>query len=187
MITVGELFLIFLILIVISIGCVLWDTLRKKRLSAERAQRITEIQQSAVHQQMSEAVGNFHREVDALQNNFIAHCDILRVQNQFQTVYTYFTRLPTGYSFEKNEQTFLDTYSHLDSRVDTWNKEFIARELESTNDFFANIDGKSLAVLQRTAAITDEDNLHVVAGAGNGKTLTICGKVRYLIEKTGSS
>jgi len=181
--TVGELFLIFLVLIVISIGCILWDTRRKKRLSFERAQRITEIKQNTVHQQMSESVGNFHREIDVLRNNFIAHRDFLRIQDQFQKVYTYFTRLPRWYPFEKGERAFLDTYAHLNSCVGTWNKEFIAKELESTNEFFANIDGKSLDIQQRTAAITDEDNTLIVAGAGSGKTLTICGKVRYLIEE----
>lgn len=181
--TAGELFLIFFALIIISIGCILWNTRRTKRLASERAQRITEIQQSTVHQQMSESVGNFHCEIEALRNNFIAHRDLLRIQDQFQNVYTYFTRLPPWYPFGKNERTFLDTYAHLDSCVGKWNKMFVEKELEATNEFFANIEGKSLDVQQRTAAITDEDNLLVVAGAGSGKTLTICGKVRYLIER----
>ena len=36
---------------------------------------------------------------------------------------------------------------------------------------------------QRTAIITDEDNNLVIAGAGSGKTTTIVGKVKYIIDR----
>ena len=38
---------------------------------------------------------------------------------------------------------------------------------------------------QREAVITDELSTLVVAGAGSGKTLTICGKVEYLLKEKG--
>ena len=52
------------------------------------------------------------------------------------------------------------------------------------NEYFDNIEGKSLDDQQRTALITDEYSNLIVAGAGSGKTLTIIGKVKYLIEKS---
>jgi DNA helicase-4 len=36
---------------------------------------------------------------------------------------------------------------------------------------------------QRTAIITDEDNNLIIAGAGSGKTTTIVGKVKYIIDR----
>ena len=49
--------------------------------------------------------------------------------------------------------------------------------------FFDDINGKSLDAEQRKAILKPERRSLVVAGAGSGKTLTICGKVKYLIEK----
>ena len=40
---------------------------------------------------------------------------------------------------------------------------------------------------QRTAVITDEYSNLIIAGAGSGKTLTILGKVKYLIENKNIS
>ena len=36
---------------------------------------------------------------------------------------------------------------------------------------------------QRTAIITDEDDNLIIAGAGSGKTTTIVGKFKYIIDR----
>ena len=51
------------------------------------------------------------------------------------------------------------------------------------DSFFDDIYGKKLDKYQRKAIINNDKYLLVVAGAGSGKTLTIIGKVKYLIEK----
>ena len=61
------------------------------------------------------------------------------------------------------------------------NKLFIKNEIK--NKLFSNINGYSLDKEQRTAIVTDEINTLIVAGAGSGKTLTMIGKIRYLVEK----
>jgi DNA helicase-4 len=78
---------------------------------------------------------------------------------------------------------FLDTYSDMKSKVSKWNEEYVKRELEANKELFDNIDGKSLDSQQRIAVVTDEDHNLILAGAGSGKTLTISGKVKYLIDR----
>ena len=51
------------------------------------------------------------------------------------------------------------------------------------DSFFDNINGCSLDESQRKIIVDDSNNLLVIAGAGSGKTLTIVGKIKYLIEK----
>ncbi len=71
-------------------------------------------------------------------------------------------------------------FDELESFVEVWNQSFIEKESEEKAPFFAKIDGKFLDEQQRAAAVTDEINTLVIAGAGSGKTLTIIGKVLYL-------
>ncbi len=47
---------------------------------------------------------------------------------------------------------------------------------------FNNINGKSLDIEQKTAILKDETSVLTIAGAGSGKTLTICGKLKYLLN-----
>ena len=64
-----------------------------------------------------------------------------------------------------------------------YNQKFIQDELQTYHNFFSNIEGRALDLQQRTAIITDEDNNLVIAGAGSGKTTTIVGKVKYIIDR----
>ena len=51
------------------------------------------------------------------------------------------------------------------------------------DSFFDNINGYSLDSNQRKIMLDKTKNILVVAGAGSGKTLTMIGKIKYLIEK----
>ncbi len=51
------------------------------------------------------------------------------------------------------------------------------------DSFFDDIYGKKVDKYQRKVIIDDSKELLVVAGAGSGKTLTIVGKVKFLIER----
>lgn len=65
------------------------------------------------------------------------------------------------------------------------NEEFKAAELAACEAMLSDIDGKSLDAQQRDAVVTDEYNNLVIAGAGSGKTLTVVGKIKYLVERRG--
>lgn len=81
------------------------------------------------------------------------------------------------YSFNKHDR--------LDSIVEELNNAYF--EEFSQNKLFDDVNGRSLDNEQRKAVLTDEKSVLVVAGAGSGKTLTICGKVEYLLNEIGVS
>ncbi len=70
----------------------------------------------------------------------------------------------------------------INTKLNKLNKAFIEKELKQYKELFDNIDGKSLDKQQRMAIVMDESHNLVVAGAGSGKTLTILGKVLYLLK-----
>lgn len=64
--------------------------------------------------------------------------------------------------------------------IENHNEKFIKRHLSDT--VFDNVNGKSLDNEQRRAILCNSKSNLTIAGAGSGKTLTICGKVKYLLE-----
>lgn len=77
------------------------------------------------------------------------------------------------YDFSKLEKIDNLIAIHNDNYVKNHKKDLI----------FSNIGGKSLDEEQREAILRDEKANLVIAGAGSGKTLTICGKVKFLLER----
>lgn len=63
------------------------------------------------------------------------------------------------------------------------NERYVDSELALASDLLNDIDGKRLDDQQRLAVIVDEKSNLVIAGAGSGKTLTLVGKVKYLVER----
>ena len=53
------------------------------------------------------------------------------------------------------------------------------------DNFFNNINGYKLDNQQQNAILNAKTHSLIVAGAGSGKTLTLVGKIKYLIEKKG--
>ena len=74
-----------------------------------------------------------------------------------------------------------EKHTDLEETAKTHNAEYLEREKH--NHLFDAINGHSLDEEQRKAVLTDENSVLVVAGAGSGKTLTICGKVEYLLKE----
>jgi DNA helicase IV len=71
---------------------------------------------------------------------------------------------------------------NLTERKKLSNLNYINKERINLEDFFSDIEGKALDNQQIEAVLKDEINNLVVAGAGSGKTITIIGKIKYLIE-----
>lgn len=64
------------------------------------------------------------------------------------------------------------------------NKQFVRTELENNKLYFDHVLGSyPLDPQQRDSIVKLEDNCLVIASAGSGKTSTIVGKAKYLVEK----
>ncbi len=80
----------------------------------------------------------------------------------------------------REERIFLKKYRNIDKYINGSNNDFIDENVN--NILFDNINGYKLDYNQRKAILIDEINTLVIAGAGCGKSLTIIGKIYYLIE-----
>jgi DNA helicase-4 len=90
----------------------------------------------------------------------------------------------TGYySKEVRVARFNHIFQDFHKFAKEYNLEFIESQKAKFKDYFDDVEGKKLDDQQRNAVITDEYSNLIIAGAGSGKTLTILGKVKYLIEK----
>ena len=80
-------------------------------------------------------------------------------------------------------QIFEERFLRFNDYCRDCNHRFVIREKEVCKRLFDNIEGRALDEQQRTCIVKDEINNIVVAGAGSGKTTTIVGKVKYLLER----
>ena len=84
----------------------------------------------------------------------------------------------------EEEKNLLNLYKDIESKRKTQNKEFIQRELTINKTYFDTVLGQyPLDPQQRDSIVKLEDNCLVIASAGSGKTSTILGKAKYLVEK----
>ena len=77
----------------------------------------------------------------------------------------------------------LDTFDKLHDLRKEHNLNFVNTQQINCKDLLTDVGGLTLDEQQQQAVLTEEDNVLVIAGAGSGKTLTIQGKVKYLIER----
>ncbi|SDX96470.1 UvrD-helicase domain-containing protein [Thermoactinomyces sp. DSM 45892] len=131
--------------------------------------------------QNNRLIEQFISHVVSIKKEYITHSITNKILTDYSNPYTFFS---SGRQSEVDKvAVFLETYTNFHSLVSRWNKEYVQRELEENKELFDNIDGKSLDAQQRLSIVTDEDHNLILAGAGSGKTLTISGKVKYLIDK----
>ena len=77
---------------------------------------------------------------------------------------------------------FVYDFENIHSYVKSHNERYIQTELDENKVFFDSCLKYPLDKQQRRSIVSDEDNCLVVSSAGSGKTSSIVGKVKYLIE-----
>lgn len=127
---------------------------------------------------------SFLSEIDSLRKEYFTNSAKLKMLSKYEE---YRQQVNKGFIYKKSDadniMEFINIYDHLNDKVKDWNQAYIKSELNQNLDFFNDIDGKALDDEQRLAIVVDEDNNLVIAGAGSGKTLTISGKVKYLVDR----
>ena len=93
------------------------------------------------------------------------------------------------YSFAiENIKMYVDLYENFYTELKIRNDKYIDRTIIVEKQYLDNIlkdcdVNLQLDEEQRKVILTDEDYNIVIAGAGAGKTTTVCAKVKYLVEK----
>lgn len=80
---------------------------------------------------------------------------------------------------------FVDTFTRLNDDKKEYNTRFVANEKLRQKDYFDTALQYPLSDQQRDAIICAEDNCLVISAAGSGKTSTMEGKIKYLVERKG--
>lgn len=102
------------------------------------------------------------------------------IKKSLDLVFPEYTRFVT----DINIKEILDIFENIESERIDHNKEFVKSELEANKVYFDHVLGTyPLDPQQRDSIVKLEDNCLVIASAGSGKTSTIVGKVKYLVEK----
>ena len=101
----------------------------------------------------------------------------------FKKVYA-FTKKLAIFHLEPSESIsqFVDDYCSLSELVKNHNKQVINNRLLLYKDFFDHCLPYPLDIQQRRSILSEEDNCLVISSAGSGKTSSIVGKVKYLID-----
>ena len=85
---------------------------------------------------------------------------------------------------DENSKQLSTILQHIESEREEHNKQFVRSELEANKMYFDHVLGTyPLDPQQRDSIVKLEDNCLVIASAGSGKTSTIVGKAKYLVEK----
>lgn len=80
---------------------------------------------------------------------------------------------------------FINNYHRLDDDKKAYNERYVESERLKHKEYFDTVLQYPLSDQQRDAIIRAEDNCLVISAAGSGKTSTMEGKIRYLVEKKG--
>lgn len=80
----------------------------------------------------------------------------------------------------------LDLWKDIENKRHCFNhSEYIPTIVKTYSHYFDSILKYPLDEQQRAAIVVDEDNTLVISSAGSGKTSTIIGKAKYLLEQRG--
>ncbi len=89
------------------------------------------------------------------------------------------------YDFSDDILGFISDFENIEAIVKDHNDLVISELLDTYSEFFDTCLKYPLDKQQRRSIISEEDNCLVVSSAGSGKTSSIVGKVKYLVDIKG--
>lgn len=133
-----------------------------------------------------------NKEYESLYKGYVANFPYNNLKKKFYYLYQRIDENVLGQLFLKSDELelvnlFIGYYKRTEEDVEIHNRRFLVKELVKRKRFFDIVAGVPLDAQQRRAIIANEDNNLVIAGAGSGKTTTIVGKVKYLVDVCGVS
>ena len=155
-----------------------------KHLHKSISESNAEIKRKEIVKKLSEQISAFFAELSEIINQYVTHKEEIWFEEKWHELSLQISKTNVRESDVEHAEVdrFKTVYGSLHNYFNNANENYIRSESIKHDDLFSNIDGKSLDEQQRTAVITDEDRILVLAGAGSGKTLTIAAKVKYLCE-----
>jgi ATP-dependent exoDNAse (exonuclease V) beta subunit (contains helicase and exonuclease domains) len=106
-----------------------------------------------------------------------------KIKTKYFEVGQYFKNKSNFFKREEKVKVFNEIFGNFNNYIESYNRNYVIAQKEKLKQYFDDIEGKKLDEQQRTAIVTDEYSNLIIAGAGSGKTLTILGKIKYLIER----
>lgn len=144
------------------------------------------------HEKREEAHENFFRNIETdLEQAFCGQFITFLDGNQFTKYYAdLFHKIKKHLRWSetlhiKPPETiteFVSDFENIQWLIKKHNDNYIKVELDSNTDFFDRCLKYPLDQQQRRSIVSGEENCLVVSSAGSGKTSSIVGKVKYLIE-----
>jgi len=118
---------------------------------------------------------------------YFTYKDYIKWKTNYEAIYEELKKIVLkDLDLTDNQKEEIKKFHKWKSHKKIWEKRndnFIKKELEDCDWLFSNVEGHSLDIQQRRAVITDEINNLIIAGAGSGKTTTVVGKIKYLVER----
>lgn len=192
-----SLFILAICIIAISLVVIVLVRIRLKNKSKELSERIVTITsyrdiQEHREKELSQSNKSFFIDIETdLRNSFNGRIISSSEEEQFTKYYTGFfhevnslLKSLEAFHIEPSEtiSKFTHDFGNIHSIVKRHNERVIQDTLDTHKDFFDHCLKYPLDKQQRRSIVSEEDNCLVVSSAGSGKTSSIVGKVRYLID-----
>lgn len=147
----------------------------KQRLELERNRAFDDLEEILEHSFRDHIITGTEEE------NFTNHFrDIFNEAYSLRRKLDAFRLIPTERMLK-----LIDDFAKIHTLTKQHNEKVIQNRLERNKDFFDHCLTYPLDYQQRRSIVSEEDNCLVVSSAGSGKTSSIVGKVKYLIERKG--
>ena len=191
-----SLFIWAICIIAISLVVIVTVRTRLKNKSKELSKRIATITsyrdiQESREKELKQSNKSFFIDIETdLKNSFKGHIISSSEEEQFTKYYAEFfhevislQKSLEAFHIEPSEiSKFTQDFGSIHSIVKRHNEQVIQNTLDTNKDFFDHCLKYPLDKQQRRSIVSEEDNCLVVSSAGSGKTSSIVGKVRYLID-----